>query len=665
MTKKLLSICFFLTIGLGAMAQNFSAPQPRENDMVLKKATDAYETLQYTAAIDALLQFKKKYPYYVPATEMLAESYRQTKNYERALHWYGQLVTEDKVKPEWALHYAEALANNEQYELSEQWYRKYLNLVPSDKRAQAFARTDVRRFTKNAADWRVFYTNINSPATEYSPIYYKNGLMFSSNRTVNSAYVFQWDRSAFTDLYFIDKLDHVRLDTVEIKEKTLMPARKLNSHINSSYHEGSAIILPEGSLMFTRNNYNAGRTRTSSTGVNKLKLFVAKGKEWDIIEEFPYNNDEYSVGHPALSPKGDVLIFVSDKKGGYGGTDLYYSVRTGPEGLWGKPVNMGPKINTEGDEMFPYWDKDNKLYFSSTGHPGIGGLDIFETTLRDIKPMYPPVNLGSPINSPADDFGMITNDERDKGFFSSNRTGNDDIYAFEHKVFKLTLSGLVIDALSRQRLSNSLVAISADGVTRTVTTDVDGRFNLELEKETDYDLLASKPGYLNNGKFLTTTGLRTDQNMNVVIELHRPKTDQQWVLEHCDSLKRIFQADPVYYDLDKYNIRPDAQPNLNKLVALMKAHPEMTVITSSHTDTRASVAYNKKLSLNRGNSVKSYLVSQGINAGRIRVEYYGKSHLVNNCNDRPCTEAMQQLNRRTEFEILVNGVNLTRLDCSK
>ncbi|WP_129713781.1 OmpA family protein [Pedobacter sp. SYP-B3415] len=665
MRKKLFVICVLVTVAFGALAQNFSTPRPKENDQLLRKATEAYEAFQYTVAINTLLEFKKKYPYYVPATEMLADSYRQTKNYERALHWYGQLVTEEKVKPEWALHYAEALASSEQYELSEQWYRKYLTLVPSDKRAQAFARTDVRRFTKNSGDWRVFYTNINSPATEYSPIYYKEGLMFSSNRTVNSAYVFQWDRSAFTDLYYIDRLDRVELDTAEFKNKTLMPARKLNGHINSSYHEGSAIILPEGSLMFTRNNYNAGRSRTSSTGVNKLKLFTAKGKDWNEIEEFPYNDDEYSVGHPALSPKGDVLIFVCDKKGGYGGTDLYYSVRTGPEGLWGKPVNLGPKINTEGDEMFPYWDKDNKLYFSSTGHPGLGGLDIFETTLRDLKPLYPPVNLGSPINSPVDDFGIITNDERDKGFFSSNRTGNDDIYAFEHKVFKITLTGLVIDALTRERLANSTVAIAADGATKIVKTDGDGKFALELEKETDYDLLASKAAYLNNGKFLTTTGIKTDQNLNVVIELRKPATDQQWVLDHCDSLKRVFVANPVYYDLDKYNIRSDAQPDLNRLAALMKAHPEMSVITSSHTDTRASVAYNKKLSLNRGNSVKSYLISKGISASRIRVEYYGKSRLVNNCNDQPCSEAMQQRNRRTEFEILINGVNLSRLDCDK
>ena len=644
-------------------AQISSNLQPKENDPLLKKAVMEYEQLHYVSAIDLFLQFKKKFPYYLPATEMLANSYRQIKDYKNSLHWYEQLCAEDEIKADWALYYAEALANNEQYEQSEQWYRKYLGMIPSDRRAQAFAKMNLQNVSKNPNGYKVKYTNINNNASDYSPIYYKKGLLFSSNRKESAGPLFKWDNTSFSDLYVIDDLESIQASATAEVSKPL-EVHKAPGNVNSSYHEGAAVLLPEGSLMFTRNNYSGGRTRTSSDGINKLKLFTAGGKNWTDIEEFPYNSNEYSVGHPAISPKGDILIFASDKPGGFGGTDLYYSVRIGPEKLWGKPVNMGPKINTEGNEMFPYWDKDHTLYFSSTGHAGLGGLDIFEVKLKDLKPQYPPKNLGMPINSAADDFGLINNKDGSKGFFSSNRAGNDHILSFEKKDYTIMLEGLVIDASTKRPIASSTVDIrSSEGALTMVNTDQYGKFSMELKRETEYDFLAQKSSYLNNGTNLSTSGVEEDKTFNVVIELNKPKTDQQWVLDHCDSLKRLFQVQNIYYDLDKSNIRPDARPALDQLFELMMAHPEISINTASHTDTRATVAYNTKLSQRRGQSVKSYLVDRGIAASRVLVQFYGKSHLVNNCNEQPCTEAMQQLNRRTEFEIIINGVNLSKINC--
>jgi outer membrane protein OmpA-like peptidoglycan-associated protein/tetratricopeptide (TPR) repeat protein len=685
------------------------AAQSASDDRELKKATANYNALQYAYAIPSLEKVLEKDSSNVKAQEMIAYSYRMVKNYDHALFWYDKLTKQPNLQPKWALYMAEALANKQNYERSEGWYRKYLSLVPVDKRATAFTAGKLNNINKNVGNWKLLFTNLNSQASDYSPAYYKDGLIFSSNRktTAVTKSIFGWDKTPFTNLYTVAKLKDIKAvnpdsllavaqnqndkayrfndddtsptsndsktlggynpsierDTLGILLANQVKITPLSGSVNTKYHEGSAAVFPNGAIIFTRNNFYQGGAKTSKDGINKLKMFIASPDNGKITP-FIWNNNEYSVGHPALNADGTILVFVSDMPGGFGGTDLYYCVRSG-SGDWTRPVNLGKQINTEGNEMFPSIDKDGTLYFSSTGHPGLGGLDAFEVELKEMKPISPVRNMGIPINSSADDFGVIKSKDGKSGFLSSNRRGNDDIYQFLRATYKIVLQGVITDAKTKLPLAGSRVLMRhLDGVD-TIRTNAKGEFKREMPRETDYEVTGQKLGYISHIGFVSSTGIAQDSVIKMDIKLNKTETAQQFVLNNCDSLKKVFAVQNIYYDLDRSEIRYDARPALDELVALMRKYPEITVITSSHCDSRASEDYNRSLSIRRAESSKSYLVAKGIAASRIRVEYYGKTRLVNRCFDGvPCPEADQQLNRRTEFDVILNGVNITRQNCN-
>ncbi len=669
----------------------------------LKKATADYNAFKYAAAIDRLQKVVKADSTNVKVIEMLAYSYKFTNNYKQALSWFEELSKQPVLKPDWALNYASQLAIDEQYERSESWYRRYLTLIPNDKRAANLAQAG-KKLDRKAGIWNVGYTNLNTAGSEYAPIFYNDGLIFSSNRQSGRILkrVFEWDNSPFTSLYAVPDLNAIKvlnpdsinsLDAANTKKKnddftaqTSNDTKTLGQYnnerslvtdafaldnissllpgkVNSKYHNGAAAVFPDGSIIFTRNNYNQGVVQKSTEGIIKLKLYTASGKNLRKISEFPYNSNEYSTGHPALNKQGNILIFASDMPGGYGGTDLYYSVRSG-KGPWTRPVNLGKKINTEGDEMFPYLDDENRLFFASNGHTGFGGLDIFQIMLKEMKGVGEPVNLGRPINGSTDDFSLVMSDDGKSGFFSSNRRGGDDIYKFNRNQQLITLQGIVFDAATKLPLRNTRILMRNLDGTDTLRTDVNGAFNKVLPPETDYELTAQKIGYINKISYVSSEGIVKDSIIKKDIYLKSTEDSQQFVLNNCDSLKKVFAVENIYYDLDKYAVRADAIPALNSLAELMRRHPEITIITSSHTDSRASEQYNRRLSLQRGASAKAYLVSKGISPSRISIEYYGKTRLVNRCFEGiPCSEADQQLNRRTEFDVILNGVNITRQTC--
>ncbi len=689
---------------------NLNAQSKGKQSAQLKKATQEFESLHYKEAIKQFSNILKQDSTQVKAQEMLAYSFRMTKNYSGALHAYGRLTRQNNIKPEWALYYAEALANNQHYESSEGWYRRYLTLVPADKRASVFARNNAIQFNKNLGNWLVKFTNINTESAEYAPAFYKDGLIFSSNRPTSSLTkrVFLWDNTPFTNLYVVDNLKQIKtLNPDSLKHAVKLHASKppyrfndddtaptsndtkilgsydlsitrdtigallsksispvlVNGRINTKFHEAAPAVFPDGSIIFTRNNYFGGKTQTSVDGVNRLKLYTASGSNLSTIEEFPFNNNEYSTGHPTLSADGTILIFASDMPGGYGGTDLYYCVRSG-SGQWTRPVNLGKKINTEGNEMFPFLSK-NTLYFASTGHAGLGGLDIFEVVLKEMKVEAMPKNMGVPINSAKDDFSLIKSNDDKSGYFSSNRRGNDDIYHFKRASNLIILEGTVTDAITRIPLANTRILMRhIDGID-TLKTNAQGKYRRELPVETDYEMITAKIGYVNDFDFTTSSGITIDTVIRKDIQLHRTELRQQYVLQNCDSLKGVFAVKSIFYDLDRSEIRRDAIPALDEIYNLMKKHPDMSIITSSHCDSRASATYNRNLSLRRGESAKAYLITKGIQPSRITVEYYGKTRLLNRCYEGvPCSEEEQQLNRRTEFDVVLRGVNLTQLDCN-
>lgn len=695
--------CLLALVSSGLHAQ----PTPRLS-LEMKKARQQFASLHYVEASRQLQVILKKDSMLVPAQEMLAYSYRMLNDYKKSLKWYQKLVQHQPVKPEWALYYAEALAHNEHYESSEGWYRKYLSLVPADKRAAVFARTNSSNF-KTTGNWMVNYTNINTQSSEYAPVFYKEGLIFSSNRPTGalSKHVFLWDNTPFTNLYSVKNLSEIKPvnpDSLKARSKDAMRRKYrfndddtsptsndtrnlgiyhhtiqkdtlgsllagsvhpliLSGKINTKYHEAAAAIFPDGSIIFTRNNYFNGRKQTSLQGINKLKLYTASGGHLSKLIEFPYNSNEYSTGHPALNKEGNILIFASDKPGGYGGTDLYYCVRSG-NGQWSRPINLGKQINTEGNEMFPFLDHTGLLYFASTGHPGLGALDLFEVKLLEMIPQGPPKNMGNPFNSSKDDFGLTKREDGRIGYFSSNRRGNDDIYEFKRSSQLIILEGTVTDGNTRIPLANSRLLMRHIDGTDTLITDAKGKFRRELPKETDFETTTGKTGYINKIGFVTSQGIDKDSLMVMNIQLNKIESDQQLILTHCDSLKKVFAVKNIYYDLDRSEIRKDAVPALDELHLLMKKYPEISIITSSHCDSRASEEYNRSLSLRRGATAKKYLVAKGIEAHRISVQYYGKTRMLNRCFEGvPCSEEEMQLNRRTEFDVILKGINLSRQVC--
>jgi outer membrane protein OmpA-like peptidoglycan-associated protein/tetratricopeptide (TPR) repeat protein len=674
-------------------------------------ATNSFKNLKYSLAITQLKPIVDKDTTNIAAMAMLADSYRFTKQYPEALNYYEKLVLKSNPKADWVLRYAESLAIDKAYEKSELWYRKYLSMVPSDRRAASFSKADLGEIGK-VSSWDVKYLNINTPASEYSPMLYKNGLVFTSNKYYSKPvkHVFAWNNTPFSDLYYVQDLNNIQEKTTKsdasnttvknkqgkfnddntaitsndtkaigIFDKKVYTSVTVNNsneitpisgNINTKFHEGPSAFLPEGGIIFTRNNYYKSSKGTSKDGKVKLKMFIAKGEGLKEIIPFPYNNDNYSVGHPTVSKDGKVLIFASDMNNGSGGVDLYYSVRINEKQDWGRPVNLGRKVNTEGDEEFPFLDDNDVLYFSSNGLAGLGGLDVFSVQLKDLQPVGVPKNLGAPFNSSFDDFGVAKTGKL-TGYLSSNRLGNDDIYSFVQKQFGIILKGVVTDATTGLPLKNAKVILRNGDDEEILELDDKGQFTKPLLKDIGYELKAGLTNYLPERRYVGTDGITKDTIIYVPIKLKGVNDIQKFVINNCDSLKKVFFVDNIYYDLDKYFIRADAEPNLKKLIALMTKYPDIKVVTRSHCDSRASESYNRILSLRRGESAKAYLTKNGVDQnrivdpGRISVQYYGKSKLVNGCKDGvPCSEAEQQMNRRTEFEIIYNGINLALIDCN-
>jgi len=325
--------------------------------------------------------------------------------------------------------------------------------------------------------------------------------------------------------------------------------------------------------------------------------------------------------------------------------------------------------------MFPYLFTDGTLYFSSTGHAGLGGLDLFEVHLKGLKPEKAPQNLGAPLNSSEDDFGIIFNKDGGSGFFSSNRRGSDDIYMFSHRIYHIRLEGTVTDINTGLPIADSRVQLRYMDQTDTMYTDHNGRFKTPLRTHADYEVAADKETYSSDYTFGSSRGIMVDSVLYADLRLGKsapPPPPPAVVITAppvkreppCDSLKRVFATGNIYYDLDKSDIRRDAHKVLDDVAELMKTHPEINLEAASYCDSRASSDYNIRLSLRRSQSAKDYIVSKGVSPDRITGRWYGANGLINACKDgTACSELEQQKNRRTEFHVILNGVNLNLMKC--
>jgi len=688
------------------------------------RADQWYENYAYSKAVEFYEAMHVEQPSNTKYIQRLAYSYYKMLDYKKALKYYSLLVQSGVNKPEDFYEYAQLLRIDGQLDESRNWLVKYIISAPGDQRAknQLENINILLELKSNVENITVKNLEMNTRYTDMCPTFYKGRMVYSSAKDSFSIIRnnFKWNNEPFLDLFESDAGP----------DPNLKNDRAFSSAINSRFHEGPVCFTnDQNTIYFTRNSFLNGKVVRTAEGVNNLKIFIANldGKEWKNIRSFPYNSDKYSVGHPALSPDNQTLYFISDMPGGFGETDVYKSVWNGTS--WGKPLNLGESINTKGKEMFPYVDKDGILYFSSDGQPSIGGLDVFAAKEEE-NGKYILVNLGSPLNSPYDDFGFVIEKDSLQGYFTSNRPGGkgvDDNYYY--KVIKIDLriqafddatktilpgtkislmkdNGQILDSKVsdkdgftefsvvprskiqliadknthqpatkdisiagtifnfRQReevylkqgapylnieivdkesgliIPKAIVDISEGKYDESELEDNNGVIRMKMNESTKYTFYVSAEGYFENTVEYSSEG-KAAGDYSLTIELDKIAAGKQFVL------------DDLYYDLNKYNIRPDAAIVLDRLLKILQDNPEVRIEIGSHTDSRASAKYNDKLSQNRSESVMAYLIGKGISASRLVAKGYGESQLINKCADGViCPEVDHQANRRTVIEIL-------------
>jgi tetratricopeptide (TPR) repeat protein len=511
----------------------------RKKSGMEKMADKRYENMHYAAAIPVYEEVIRQEPENIEAIEKLAYCYKLMNNARMAEGYFAQVAMKSDAKPTSFLRYAQVLSQNEKYLESQKWYAQYLLARRSDVSADnnMTSLSKLPSLFGDSSQVSVQSLLINTRYEDFSPTFYKNGIVFASGRPSTGAkkYIFGWNNGAFLDLYYTSNPD-LKVLTTAIGKKSRANERairqssamRLQGDVNSVYHEGPATFSASGDKMFfTRNNYNQKKFKTDNQGISRLKIYQAKseGNQWSDIQDLPINSDHYSVGHPALSPDESILYFTSDMPGGYGETDIWKVAIE--NGKFGQPVNLGAQVNTEGKEMFPYVSKDGNLFFASDGLGGLGGLDIFYTTMVDGQ-FVAPQNLGAPINSSKDDFGLIVKDGNTSGYFSSFRNGQeseDDIFSFiSSKPIdrSFLLTGLVLETPSRELVKDAVVILSdKDGYELKRQTSVEGSFTFEVEKDNAYTVLASKNGYISLPKGISTKDMTSGQPIEVLLELQR------------------------------------------------------------------------------------------------------------------------------------------------
>ncbi len=638
--KNLTLLLLFLACTLSASGQN----------VLIKTANHYYESMSYIKAITAYEEVLKKKS--VSDVEKalvmknLADSYLKVKdavNGERVLQsLLNSGIDLGADRANLMLSYARALASNSKYKESQEQFDNYLLLVENDERAKGFSRLygDVSVLARNIDCYKVDYLSINTTAADFSPVKYQNGLVFVSNRQ-NAAglrRVFEWNNSPFLDLYHLDEIGKISSGEAGLggaasarnskvrrnpevgadeyteptandshtlgvfgagnigggrknsySDRALTESQKMSSTINSKYHEGPVAFFKDGRrVIFTRNNTKGGSTRKSDDGIVKLKMYAAEAKKdgWANITELPFNSDQYSTGHPSLSADERLLFFVSDMPGGYGGTDIYVSRYEG--NAWGAPVNLGDKINTPGNEMFPFVDEIGNLYFSSDGHPGLGDLDIFYVRMEGTMVKGKVTNLGMPVNSSKDDFGIITDGERKSGYFSSNRKeggDDDDIYKFDRECEEgCELLIAVYDADTKMPLDHSKITFTdQNGEEQTVESDADGIVRMDnIAVNHNYAFKATKEGY--NANTVTYMAEECDmETPRLEIPLQRPGLDS---------------SDLIARDRIPSSLRPDAKTCLIrgkvKVLSSKEGMEGVLVTLKNECDGTTITAYSDK-----------------------------------------------------------------------
>ncbi len=623
-------------------------------DAKIKKAENKFDDYAYTNAIDAYEQLVEKGYGDEEIFKNLGDANYKNARYDAAADWYSRLfkLEDVQVDTDYMYRYAQTLKSMKEYEASDTWMQKFEAAKASDRRAKKFKENQdyLDKIEAQSGRYDVKTLSINSSQSDFAPSFNGEQLVFSTARDSGfaSKRIHQWNNGAFLNLYTSDPSESGDYNS----------SSKLASAINKKTHESSTAFTKDGTTVyFTRNNSNNGNFSRDEEGVSRLKIFRAKLDDgvWKDIIELPFNGDDYSAAHPTLNADETKLYFASDMVGSIGQSDIFV-VDLNDDGSIGVPKNLGNTINTEGRETFPHLTPSNTLYFASDGHPGLGGLDVFATKIDNLDNLFI-VNVGKPVNSEQDDFSFIINESTKKGFFASNRDGgmgSDDIYRFiENEEINLVCStsvtGVVLDQETGNPLSDALVVIfdSKNELVAETKSSADGSFMLQGDcRDGDYTVVASKEEYNKGDKmFAVVSGNDTEDvrvGLEKTIKRATPGTD----------LIAFLNLNPIYFDLDKADIRPDASRTMTQVIQYMKQFPDIKVQVRSHTDAKASDSYNMRLSKRRAKNTVAYLLANGIDEGRISGEGFGETQLTNECNTREsCEDGRHQKNRRSIFVV--------------
>ena len=573
----------------------------------------------------------------------LAESYYNVFNTQEAERWYAKAL-ETSDNPEMVFKYSQMLKANGKYDESNIQMAKFAKMRPSDDRALAYNENPnyLPKILEKGKKFNIQNLDFNSKYSDFGGTL-KDGKLYITSSRNTSRKTYGWNEEPFLDIYELTQNDDGSFQTAALVE----------NKVNTKYHEGVASFSPDGNTMyFSRESFfekEYEKDSISKVKFSLLHLFQAKKSDgqWGDVQGFALNSKNYSVKNPSVSSDGNTLYFASDMPGGYGLFDIYKAT-INSDGSLGEPVNLGQKVNTQGQEMFPFSSNNGTLYFSSNGHLGLGNLDVFYT--KEIDGKFAPIrNVGIPINSSADDFAFSLNEDTEEGYVSSNRDGgkgSDDIYAIKklQPLCDVLVTGTVTNANTGDPINAATVAMFDDQGNEVLSkvTNPDGSVEFIVECGKTSDLEVTMDGFESQRVAVAAS---EEEEVAVSIMLDP--------IEEIITPERI-NLDPIYFDFDQSNITAKAAFELDKLVQIMSKYPNLVINATSHTDSRGSASYNEKLSDSRAKTTVQYLISQGIDKSRVSGVGKGESELKVDCGNN-CTDEEHQLNRRSEFLIVSGG----------
>ena len=648
-----LFVVSFLTLSAIAQENEFYSK-------LTKKADLAFTTHEYFKALnlykDNLKESTNKYEKaYIQFR--IAECYRYINDVVKAEAAYLKAIQKGYHEPIAILYYADMLKINEKYAEAAIQYKEYLKYKPDDAYAQMGYKS-----CSMAAEWIEYPTRykienvkeINSKESDFAPAYANDDytdIYFTSSRVgSHGEKINPVTGTNFTDIF----------ESNFNKKNQWEKPEAISDTVNSVNDDGTpAFTNNYNELYFTRCHI----VRGIKLGCKIYRATRPAGEDWTTCENVPLGSDSINFGHPTISADGLTMYFVSNMPGGFGGNDIYMATRSSKSKPFSNPVNLGMNINTNGDELYPYIRDNGILYFASNGHPGMGGLDIFKATKNE-DGEWVVENMRYPINSSADDFAIVFKKNAEEGLFSSTRKGGkgkDDIYSFYLPPMEFVLQGVVRDATTDKPIKGAKVRIvGSDGTDLDITTLDDGSFKYKLNPHTDYIYLAKKEGYLNQKGKITTAELADSKTFTDVIRLA--------------NISNPVEVENIYYDFGKWELRPESKKELNKLIDILHANPNITIELASHTDMVGDSLSNIILSQRRAQSVIDYLIEKGIAKDRLTAKGYGKNvpktitpHLaqqtgfpegtvlteafINSLQQQEQKDLANQLNRRTEFKV--------------